>query len=784
MKGFARTLYFAVFVFLLASCSSTKFVRDGEYLLDKIEIDSDNSDYKPTDLKPYLRQQPNFKLFGLVKWQLYVYNWSGRNDKNWFNKQLRRIGEAPVILDSTLVEQSATELDRFLFNKGYINAEVNATIDTSRQKKAIVTYHITSNEPYRIESYKMELDDPKIDSLVHLQPPRRSLLSATFRSAPEGFTPLVKEGGLFDRDVLDQERQRLTALLRRQGYYAFNRDYLGYLVDTTFNHNIADVEMRLNPFRMYRPDGSVVDTLHRQYYLNKITVLTDYNALGSSTDSRFIATDSIESGDIKILYGQSGKSIRPAILRKAIYLSPGQLYNERNVEQTYSAFSSLRALRNINIRFTEFEENDSLKLDAFILTSMAETQSFGFDIEGTHNAGDYGFASSLSYQHRNIFKGSEVFNTRIRGAYEALSGNKGNGLDSYFEYGGEASVLFPRFLFPFVSSDFKRRLRASTELRVSYNSQTRPEYERSIVSGGWSYIWQERSNMLARHTFKLLDVDYVFLPRLDEAFKESLPPSLVTYNYSNLFILGSGYTYSFNSYTPQNRMRNTHSFRVSLESAGNLLYAISSITKAKKDDEKRYTLFGTSYAQFVKADIDMSKGIVLDNRNRLALHLGVGVGVPYGNAKMLPFERRYFSGGANSVRGWSVRELGPGSMPVDSTTTFAHQVGDIRLDLSIEYRTKLFWKFELASYIDAGNTWTIRAYNEQPNGHFSFSRFYKEIAVSYGLGLRLDFDFFLLRLDTGFKAYDPQKRGSKRWAITNPNFHDNFAWHFAVGYPF
>jgi len=759
-------------------------VRNGEYLLDKVEIKSDNPDYKSSDLKPYLRQQPNFKLFGIVKWQLYVYNWSGKNEHNWFNKQLRRIGEAPVIMDSTLVEQSATELDRFLFNKGYVNAEVTASIDTSRQKKAIVTYHITSNDPYRIEKYAMELDDPKIDSIVRLQPPRRSFLAATFRSAPEGYTPLVKEGGLFDRDVLDQERQRLTALLRRQGYYAFNRDYLGYLVDTTFNRNIAEVEMKLKPFRLYKTDGSVVDTLHRQYYLNKVTVLTEYNAIGSNIDSRFVPTDSVQYGDIKIAYGQSGRSIRPGVLQKATYLSPGQLYNERNVEQTYSAFSSLRALKNINIRFSEYEENDSLKLDCFILTSLAESQNFGFDVEGTHNAGDFGFASSLSYQHRNIFKGSEVFTARIRGAYEALSGNRGQGLDSYFEYGGEASVLFPSFVFPFVSQNFKRRLRASTELRVSYNSQTRPEYERSIVSGGWSYIWQERSNTLARHTFKLLDIDYVFLPRIDEEFKNNLPASMVTYNYSNQFIMGSGYTYSFNNYTPQNRLRNTHSFRVSVEAAGNLLYAISSLTKANKDSDGRYSLFGTNYSQFVKADIDLSKGIVLDNRNRLAFHLGVGVGLPYGNAEMLPFERRYFSGGANSVRGWSVRTLGPGSMAIDSTTTFAHQVGDIRLDVNLEYRTKLFWKFELASYIDAGNIWTIRAYKEQPNGNFSFSRFYKEIAVSYGLGLRLDFDFFLLRLDSGFKAYDPQKRGSKRWAITHPNFHDNFAWHFAVGYPF
>lgn len=779
MKVILRLVCSSLFLVLLVSCSTTKFVNDGDYLLDKVIIESDNPDYSNSDLKSYVRQQPNFKLFGLVKWQLFVYNWSGRNDKNWFNKQLRRIGEAPVILDSLLVEQSQTELDRFLFNKGYINAEVTSSIDTTRRKKAAVTYHVTSNDPYRIRNYQANLEDHKIDSIIHLEPTRRSTFSNAFRSAPENFTPLIKEGNLFDRDVLDQERQRLTSLLRRRGYYAFNRDYLGYLADSTHNRHVVDVKMLLQPYRKYKADGTVEEAPHRQYYINNVSLLTDYNALDDNSGLRFIPTDTVRNRALTVIYGQSGKSIRSNILRDATYLSPGQLYNERNVEQTYSALTSLRALKNINIRFSEFEENDSLKLDCVIQTSFSKPQSFGFDIEGTNNAGDLGFASSLNYQHRNIFKGAEVFSARIRGAYESL----GRGSDSYWEYGGEASILFPRFLFPFLSRDFKRRLRASTELRLSYNQQNRPEYERSIFSGSLNYIWQDRSNALARHTFKLLDIDYVILPWIKEEFENNLPEALLRYNYTDQFIVAAGYTYSFNNYTPQNRMRNTHSLRVSLETAGNVLYALSALTNAKKDEEGDYKLFSTNFSQFVKADIDIGRGIILDNRNRLAFHLGVGVGIPYGNAKMLPFERRYFAGGANSVRGWSVRSLGPGSMQGDSLN-FVYKVGDIRLDMNVEYRTKLFWKFELAAYLDAGNIWTIRPYSDQPDGNFDFSRFYKEIAVSYGLGLRLDFDFFLLRFDTGFKAYNPQQRGEKRWAILHPNFGDNFAWHFAVGYPF
>lgn len=783
MKGSLRILYILCAVYLLVSCSSTKFVGNGEYLLDKVEIVSDNKSFKPSDLKPYLRQQPNFKVFGLMKWQLYVYDWSGKNEKKWINKQLRRMGEPPVILDTTLVDQSTEELKRFFINKGFTDAEVSVEIDTSRRKKAIVKYDIKTNTPYRIHDYSMELNDHKIDSIARLKAPRRSFLASAFRSSTEDYTPLVKDSALFDRDLLDKERQRITTLLRRRGYYAFNKEYLAYLADSSYNQHLVDLEMVLKPYRLTKANGQVMDTLHRQYYIKDVNIVTDYDPLTvTDLEQELASRDTFRVGDINILYGVNGKSIRPGVLGKSTYITPGRLFNERSIEQTYSSFAALRALRNVNVRFSEVEENDTMKLNCTILTSPAKLQGFGVDLEGTNSAGDFGFASSLNYQHRNLFRGAELFSAKLRGAYEALS----NSLDgsSYWELGTEASIRFPRFLFPFLNQNFSRKIRATTELKVSYGFQTRPEYKRAILSGGWSYIWQDRINSQARHVFKLLDIDYVYLPKIDSTFKSSLPKTIQLYNFTNQFVVGSGYTYSFNNYNPQNRQRNTHSLRVTFEMAGNLLYAISALTGAEKDDDGRYRLFGINYSQFVKTDFDFSKSVVLDNRNKLAFHLGVGVGYPYGNAKMLPFERSYFSGGANSVRGWSVRSLGPGSLPLDSIGTFADQVGDIRLDLSLEYRTRLFWKFEMAAYVDAGNIWTVHPDKDRPNANFDFSRFYKEIAVSYGLGLRLDFDFFLIRFDTGMKAYNPQKNGRERWAILNPNLKGNFAWHFAVGYPF
>lgn len=784
-----RLLYIAVVIAalsLLTGCSSTKYVPDNQYLLDKVVITSDDKDFKEADLRDYLHQRPNFKAFGLIKWQLYLYNWSGKNDKSWVNKQLRRMGEAPVVLDTMLVEQSADELERFLVNKGYIHADVTTRIDTLRHKKAVVTYMLHPNTPYRIRNYQTAISDPVIDSIAHIPPKKRNWLSNMFKPSNEDYVSLAKEGNPFDRDLLDLERSRVTKLVRREGYYAFNKDHLAYMADSAFNQNAVDLEMYLKPYRRLKEDGSVKEEAHRPYYINKVTVVADYDPLKSELENSMSLRDTMKAGDIYVVYANR-RFIRPSALARSVYLAPGKQYDESNVEQTYSSFARLRALKNINIRFREFEENDSLKLDCSILAAPTKLQGFGVELEGTHSAGDLGFASSVNYQHRNLFRRSETFSFKVRGAYEALGSSKSSIDGNYWEFGAETGLMFPRFVFPFVSESFKRRMKATTEFKIGYSFQTRPEYQRTILSGGWSYIWQDRLNTQSRHVFKLVDIDYVHLPKIDKAFADSLPESTRQYNFTDQFVLGIGYTYTFNNYVPQNKNRNTHSLRVSVEMAGNLLYGFSKVLGAHKNDKGSYSLFGIPYAQFTKVDVDFSKNIALDAKNRVAYRIGVGVGYPYGNMTKLPFERSYFSGGANSVRGWSVRSLGPGSMGLEYARSFADQVGDIRLDMNLEYRTKLFWKFEMAAYVDAGNIWTFHEDASHPKANFDFSRFYKEIAFSYGLGLRADFNFFVLRFDTGMKAYDPQQRGGKKWAIKNPNFNSrtgNFAWHFAVGYPF
>ena len=380
---------------------------------------------------------------------------------------------------------------------------------------------------------------------------------------------------------------------------------------------------------------------------------------------------------------------------------------------------------------------------------------------------------------------------KFRGAYEAISGlQPGYKNHNYTEYGVETSINFPSFLFPFLTSDFKRRIRATTEFGLQYNYQLRPEFSRTIASASWSYKWMQKQKI--QHRIDLLDISYLYLPWISPQFQEDYIDKdkdnyILRYNYENRLIVRMGYTYNYNSaggtLVNNTITSNSYSIRAGFESAGNILYGVSKMINMRKNKDGEYAILGIPYAQYLKGDFDFAKNIIIDHRNSLAFHAGIGVAVPYGNAKVVPFEKRYFSGGANSVRGWSVRNLGPGSFAGDGN--FMNQSGDIKLDASIEYRTRLFWKFRGAAFIDAGNIWTIREYENQPGGAFEFDKFYKQIAVAYGLGLRLDLDFFVLRFDGGMKAVNPKYEKTKeRYPIIHPKFSRDFAFHFAVGYPF
>ena len=762
-----------VALLVVSSCNATKHIPDGKYLLNKVRIEVDDNSFNKKELKNYLRQTPNHEILGGVKFQLAIYNWSGKDSTKWYNKWVRKLGQPPVIYDPSLTEASKSQLRLALINKGYMDATVEA--DTvSKGKKMQVDYRIKAGEPHYINSLEYEIPDDTIRSLI--------LRDST--------KLLLKEKALFDRNVMEQERVGIADRLRYNGYFGFSKDYITYTADTTENSKTVDLVLKVKPPYQNRIEGYEV---HEPFYIRKVYVITDFDPSTEKQLSNYRLLPSEEYKGVNIIYGEE-KYLRANIIDDNCFIKVGEKYNSTDVDRTYQSFGRLGILKYINISFEAVGREDGrLMLDAFILLTKGKSQTVSVSLEGTNSEGDLGFGIATTYQHRNIARGSETLSAKFGINYESISGDMSGLINNrYAEYSGEVNINFPKFIFPFLKKSFRQKIRANTEFGTSFTYQERPEYTRVIAGAGWKYKWTERGSMI-NHVFDLLDINYVYLPKKTDSFLDEIAPDnpLLRYSYEDHFIMRTGYSFYYTNKQSSTGIGNVvyqpniYTFRAGIETAGNLLFGISRLSKQKKDpNAQAYKIFGIQYSQYVKLNADYSLNHSFDRRNSLVFHIGAGVAIPYGNTTILPFEKRFYAGGANSVRGWSVRTLGPGSYNANnSVSSFMEQCGDIRLDMNVEYRAKLFWVFELAAFIDAGNVWTIRYYENQPCGEFKLNEFYKQIAAAYGLGLRMNFNYFLLRLDCGMKAFNPAK-GQERVPLIHPDFKRDFAVHFSIGYPF
>ena len=632
-----------------------------------------------------------------------------------------------------MAERSCEALRSAMSNMGYLHSEVE--LQTRRKgKKVRVTYILKPGEPYYLRNVRYDIADDSIRALL---------------DADRQYT--LRTGAPFTVERLDAERNRITNFLLENGYYKFNKDFIHFSADSARDSREIDLTLHLDK---YRPNSNAPETLHPRYT---------------------IGTVSYASGD------KGNIQLRPKVLQYNTAIIPGTPFSANALQKTYNNFARLKAIRYTNIKFSELPDTSVLDCDIQVSTNKPHTLSF--QPEGTNTAGDLGAAASLTYENRNIFHGSELFSIELRGAFEAITGLEGYQNQDYEEYSVEAKLQFPRFVAPFLSKTFRRRSTASSELSVAWDLQNRPEFHRRVFSTAWRYRWAEPRHHVS-YRFDLLDLNYVYMPWISATFKHDYLDSvsnrnaILRYNYEDLFIMKMGFGITYNN--------DKLALRANVETAGNLLGAFANMASFRKNDVGQHTLFNIAYAQYVKFDFDFTKQIRFDTHNVLALHGAFGIAYPYGNSTVLPFEKRYFSGGANSVRGWGVRELGPGKFKgTDGRIDFINQTGDMKLDLSAEYRTFLFWKFDGAAFIDAGNIWTLRSYAEQPGGQFKISEFYKQIAVAYGVGLRLNFGYFILRFDMGMKAINPAYENHKEhYAFLNPDFGRDFSFHFAVGLPF
>lgn len=699
---------------LTTACSTGKYVQEGEYILDKVAVVSDQSDYNASPLSQYVRQKEKPKLFSLFR-----------------NPFIRK----PVIYDTLQARLSCQDLMAAMQNEGYMNAGVSLYTET-KGKKLKATYLLHPGQPFLIGKVNYDIQDEGILQLLHLDQPANQQ---------------IKPGMRFTVETLDNERKRIAGLLSDNGYFRFNKDFIHFAADTIMGRKDIALTLQL---RKYKPNNNSPEVDHTRYLIRDV--------LFQSNDSDRI-------------------HLRKQVLLNATAIKEGRPYDASALQRTYNNFARLQAVKYTNIKFAEVP--DTNLLDCHIQISTNKPSTISFQPEGTNTAGDLGAAASITYTNRNLFHGSEQLSIEFRGAYEAITGLEGYQDQNYTEFSVETKLVFPRFLAPFLSKSFRRRQTASSEWAVSWDFQNRPEFHRRVFSSAWRYRWSEPKHHL-NYRFDLLDLNYVYMPWISSTFKRDYLDNaenrnaILRYNYEDIFIMKTGFTVSYTD--------GVDAVRANFESAGNLLNGVSKGFGFKTNSQGQHTLFNIAYAQYVKFDFDYTHLFQFDKRNALALHAGLGVAYPYGNSTVLPFEKRYFSGGANSVRGWSVRELGPGKFKgTDGRIDFINQTGDVKLDLNAEYRSSLFWKLQGALFIDAGNIWTLRNYAEQPGGQFKFTEFYKQIAASYGMGLRLNFDYFILRFDVGMKAINPAYESEKEhWSIIHPKLSRDFDFHFAVGLPF
>lgn len=773
-RNIGNLLLCLVVLLATTACSSKKFLKDGETTLSEIKITTNNKQVKPNSLRGFLRQQPNSKWFNLFKVPLGFYCMSKSDSikgHKGVSKLLKKMGEPPVIFSKEQTHYSQLILEQALNSQGYLHAKADTLIEQKKHKTKI-TFNIRLGYRYYIKQLRYNFDNARMQSIYR----------------KDSAQSLIKRGQALNLNTLAEERGRMIKAFHNKGFYFLNTDYISFDIDTIAGDLGAIVTLQ-----MKMPTGGDTLRAYTQQRFKNINVYLNH------TDARQVADDTADTLKYRGIHFHLGKKeeIHKRLFVSHVGVFADSIYNETQLQGTYNNLSALSAVNFATVKVSPISgTTDQLNCDINVRPN--KPYNIGLELEGTNTAGNLGAAAALTYSNRNLFKGSEMLSLKLRGAYEAITGLEGYVNQSYTEWSAEANLRLPTLILPFVKLETKRKLRATSEAKLMYDTQDRPEFHRRVMTGNWTYNWNMAANRKWQHRYDMLSINYVYMPWISDTFKNEYlngdDPhySVLRYSYENLFIVKTGYSVVYNSlHDASNRatgLYQTNGFQIKMgvEFAGNVLYAISKATKAQRNSDDNFSIFGIAYSQYAKFDFDFAKSVIVNDRNSVAFHADLGIGLPYGNSTILPYEKRYFSGGANSVRGWNVRGLGPGAYKgKDGKIDFVNQTGNLKLDLNIEWRTYLFWKLHGAFFIDAGNVWNTRAYADMGEAQFKFNTFYKQIAVAYGLGVRLNFNYFILRFDGGMKAIDPTTpSGRLHYPISKPNFSRDFALHFAVGLPF
>lgn len=791
LKNSGLFLLVVLLIMAISGCVPSKKLKKGEYLLvsNKIEVEKKYKKSIDVDnLYTYIQQTANQKFLFFFPSNLWIYSWSkaGKSTKfkNWV---LRNFSSPPAIYDKYMTKSSETYLSRYLGNLGYFNAEVSSEEHLNKKKGTIgINYYITPNKPYSLNELHYKIADTAIAELVFAD--REHCV--------------IKADEKYNYFSLEAERDRLTNLLRSKGYYEFTSDYIYYEIDSSFNDHKLDVFLIIKDAMKKDSLGIMVPVPHRAFMMNNIYVYTleSEGVENMPYDTTLYVIPNRKDTTQKTYYNfiRRGKSkIRNKVVSNAIAYNSMELFNYRYAALTSKNFVDIPIFRSTEVLFEEAKGDTMFKvnpkyglLDCTIKTNPAALNSVGFGFDVTTSSGDWGLKANAYWENKNIFKGGEVLRVSLTGnLLTQQSRNDVPGVTKFLgvfnstDLGVQATLMFPRFFFPINMQRVNKKFRPTTNILVGVTYQNRPGYERWISTATFGYKWKATSTM--EHFLNPVEVSAVNIhggAYLEELLNSSAyeNPSL-KYQYTDHLIEALHYTFLYNNQSFGAVSRNYTYFKADFETSGNLIQLINALGGWGKHPDGYKTVFGIRYAQYARFNFEARRCWYIGKLNAIAGRALFGFGIPYGNSTALPYEKAFFAGGANGMRGWQYRFLGPGGYLGNTDVGRLERMGDMQIELNAEWRFPIYSYLKGALFADVGNIWLLRNDPNFPNGTFKWSDFYKQFAFDFGVGLRLDISFIVIRLDAALPAYDPGRVDP--WRIKTMKFKD-VVWNFAIGYPF
>ncbi len=768
LQGVSCDLSLRAVVILLAGasswgCSNLKYLQEDQTLYTGSSIQIETQDrirekgMIESELQDVITPEPNKKILGLRPW-LWMYNIAGEPTGKGLRYLLReRLGEAPVLFEQVNPQRTSRLMENRLMNLGYFDRDVSFQVN-QEEKKASVEYFVDLRTAYQFRKvYPLQADTG---------------LAALINEALQ--ESLIREGRPYRLEVMQNERERIDAILKRKGYFYFFPDAILFQADSMVGTRQVDL------FTNVKPEVPAETT--RQYQIGNVSIYADYLMDGSNVGPR---SDTLFLDQGVYLF-DSRDQYKQFVINGAVFLRPGELYDIQEHNRTLNHLTSLGVFRFVNLRFMPRTQGGNHYLDLRILLTPMDKKSISAEVRGITKSNDFaGPGIMTSFTNRNFLGGAEDFRVSVNGAYETLIGSEASA--NVWEAGVEAELSFPRFVLPF-GRPSPRVFSPKTNFSLGLDYLNRSDaFELTSVNFNYGYSWNRTIDLY--HRLVPVAVNVFSLGRVHENASGQLVDNvLLRQSLFEQFILGSEYSFFYNSRL-LGISNNDYFFNLNFDTSGNTAWLLANL--AGGDPDEGLEIFNESFAQYFKTDFDARYYRRLSGSTRLATRLIAGVGVPYGNSINLPYLKQFIIGGSTSVRAFHPRSLGPGSyMPPDSLQGRfnIHQVGELKLEFNVEYRIDITSIFKGAIFVDAGNVWRLDEDENTPGGAFHLDTFLEQIAMGAGLGLRLDVNFFVLRFDFAFPLavpysdhpgyFDPVKPFNGQWLI------DNMVFNLGIGYPF